>query len=202
MQRCVDCVSHVKGKTKSGRHNTDDRECAPVKFHRPVHHVAVTGKVVLPQVIAQHRNVALAGLLFARQIGAAQQRLHAENLEEVVGGADAVKQHRAARWRIHCVVAVVVVPCQRRKGVDLRPFVFIRRPGGRLLIAAPAVAVDAYDSPRIRVRQRAQNHRVDHAEHRRSHAHAQGQRHHYREGESRGASQLPQRIAQVLKNHR
>lgn len=199
--RRVDHVAHAERIAKTRGHDADDGVGDAVHFHRPAEDAAIAAEVGLPDFVAEDDELVLSILLLARQIGAAQQRLHAEYLEEIVGGVHRVEQNGAAIGCIDGGAEEVVVSRQGGKSASLRALVAIAGPGGGLGVTALADGHDTDDAVRLRIGKGAQDHGVDDAEHRGGHAHAQGQRESDSECKSRRRLQLPQRIAQILKQH-
>jgi hypothetical protein len=101
--RSVDSVVQIQRIAETGGHDADNRADVRPSSLTGLPTISLSPpKYFLPRVITQHSNVVLAVLLFAGQKCAAQKRLHAEDLEEVVGGMNAIQRHRSAepasRW--------------------------------------------------------------------------------------------------------
>ena len=195
----IDGILHLQRITEAGRHYADHGHAFAVHLDRFIQNAAITAKVTLPKLITQHRDVVLAFLLLAGQKGTAQQRLNAENLEEVIGPLHAVEGYCARVRRLDCHLDEVSVGRKCAECCGLRALILIAGPRGRLKVAALAAALREDDLFRVRIGQRAQDDIINDTEDRRGHAHAQSQREHDSEGESRSAAQLAQRIANVLK---
>ncbi len=196
--RSIDKVARAQRKTEPRGHDSDNGVRQAIQFDGLVQYLAVSAEVLLPHFIAQDHDFVFAVLLFSGKPGAAQQRLHPEDLEEIIAGVDGVKQHGAVRRRLHGHGEEVVISGQGRKRVRLRALIAKAGPRRRLRVAAAADGLNADDPLGMGIRQRTQNHGVDHAEHGGGHSHAQGQRQHHRGRKAGGPAQLAQRVAKIL----
>src|SRR5579863_208757 len=118
--RSVDGVAHRERITEAGRHDADNGELLAVDLDGAAEDGAVAREVSLPCVIAKHKDFAAAFLLVTGKPGAAKQRADAEDLKEIVGGADAREQNRAAAGSIDGGFAEVVVAGKRGERTRLR----------------------------------------------------------------------------------
>jgi hypothetical protein len=180
MDWCVDGVACVEGITETSRHHADDRVGATVNTDGLAHHIARAVEVFRPGFITEHDDVVLAGCLFAGKKRAPEHGRNAEDVEEVVGGADRLQNGRAI-GSFGRGLAPAEITRQRLECGSLGALVLIRRPGCGLEIAAAAVvAVDLDDAIGMGIGQRAQNDCIEHAKNRRGQADAEGERQHNR----------------------
>lgn len=73
----------LKGEAEAGRHHTNDRVLARVQLQRLPHGFRVSSEAALPEGVAEDHDVILARLVLARRPGSAQDRIHAEQGEEI-----------------------------------------------------------------------------------------------------------------------
>ena len=196
--RRIDAVAHAKRITEAGGHDADNRVVHSVERDRAAQNIFVAIEVLLPKLETEDRYLIAAVDLFAGQKGAAQQRLHAKNLEEVIRGVHAIDQRGSGRRRLQCHLAEVAVTSQRGEDVRLFALILEAGPRGGLKIAALAVRVDADDAVGIDEGQRAKDDGVDDAEDCSGHAHAESKRKDDGDGKAGGSAQLARRVAQIL----
>jgi hypothetical protein len=131
--RRVNSIGNANGKAESGRHDADDGVREAINVDGAPDDAGIAAEILLPDLVAQHRNAVTALLLFAGKERASQQRLHTENVEEVVG-------RRSIAQMEHLRTGVYVDPCvaaesgQRREAFVLLALVEITGPGRRLNI--------------------------------------------------------------------
>ena len=160
----------------------------------------VAAKILLPHLITEHGNIVAAVLLLARNEGASQQRLYAEDIEEMVAGRGVV-QMDDLRSGVEIDSGKLAEPGEvpRSSGSARAP---PGRPGhddGWMKSAAACVSTNRIRSGSAKW-QRTQNGRVDDAEHRRGGANAKRQSQHGDNRKSGRLAQLPQRKAKILAN--
>ena len=84
MHRHIDGVAHVQRKAEARGHDANDDVVLSSKLDGLIQNAAIAAQIVFPDLITQNGNVVLSVLLFAGQKRASQQRLHTEDLKEVV----------------------------------------------------------------------------------------------------------------------
>ena len=87
VQGGIDNVAHIEREAEAGRHDADDGVDATVKARRFPDQVAGTAEVGLPGLIAENSHIVTSRLLLAGQERTAQDGMHAEDIEEIIGGA-------------------------------------------------------------------------------------------------------------------
>jgi hypothetical protein len=163
-------------KPERWRHDADDAKRAIVEEHRSPEDRRIGAEALLPEAVAEHGDVAAFRHVVIGPDRAADQRRDAHDVEEPAGDARGVQLRRvAAAGQVHGAAGVGV---GRHRGERRRPL-----GPDRELVRADRVAIDAGlgtplpdgDEPvGVRVRQRAQQHRVGDAEHRRCRADSEG----------------------------
>ncbi len=179
------------------RHHADDLVRPVVEQDLPAEHVGGSAEAPLPQPMAEDRDLA-ALPVFVFIEDAAQQRLGAEDGPQIAGGPAALQllglavareRHAAGVGgrdvREHRVATPPVLPLQRR-----------REEAVRRAVRAELVPQD-HETVSVRVRQRADQHGVDRAEHRGVDPDAEGQGRDRDCREPGVAAELAQAVADV-----
>jgi hypothetical protein len=73
---------------KGRRHDADDRERVTVEQHAPTDHSAIARESALPQTVADHRDVFVAGHVLLRREHAAEQWAHAKHRKHAGGESE------------------------------------------------------------------------------------------------------------------
>ena len=194
------------------RRDPGNRHSLGIHPERTAHDGSVAGKIVLPRLVAHHRNHGGADNVI--RIGEEPSRLRLQT-----EGAKVVARHKLAHHRPRTLLASIP-PCNDRPVAKSRlhrgQFLKLRcvllqlliRVGREQRIVAivvrspthAAVVVVAQPEQRLRIRHRQvlQQHRIDERKDRSVRPNAQRQRQNGGHSESRGLSQLPQRVANIL----
>jgi hypothetical protein len=184
-------------EVEAGGHHADDGVGAPVGDHRAPEHRRVAGESALPERVAQHHHGVAAGLVLVAAERAAEERADGESLEEAVGHELADHQLRVVAGQRE---AGAHVRAHRQEGARPRlpvEEVQRRRPCAAD-VAAVVMLVEHQQAVRIGVRQRAQEHGVDDAEHPGVGADPQRQGDHGGRGQAGAPAEHAERLPQVL----
>jgi hypothetical protein len=183
--------------TEAFRHDADDGDRIVIEPHRPSDHRPLAAEPLLPQIVRDQGHVADVALVVGLGKVAPQHGRRAEQREVVVAhyrGLDPLGLVRAGQ-----------VDVDRPHGgqvADRRHFreeivVFGLRHGHLTPFAAQQLGPEAHQLIRLRIRQRLEQHRVDHAEDRGVGADAQRERQHGHDGERRAPPEPAQRESKI-----
>ena len=159
--RCPDLRAGI-GKGKPGRHDADHRVRLFVQRDRLAKRVWIAAETALPEFMAQNHDLAVTGLVLLLREGAPETGLHSEQLKQI-------GRNPRADHPLRLVAAGEVEPLSDISRDPLEDFVLllpleeIRGRSGRqgeLRLGTE----DAHQLLGMRVRQRTQQDRVDHAE--------------------------------------
>ena len=162
------------------------------------HDIRVAALVALPVFVAQNQHGGRVHPVVGGNEGAAQQRLHAQHIEEIGGdyrglhalGGGFPHQQEVHRVMLHDaaqgVVAVAVI-------LD-----FLHREGDIVDVRLVELLMQHHQLPAVAIRQRAQEHAVHHAENGRVGADAESQGENRHAGKARVLHQHANAVADVL----
>jgi hypothetical protein len=196
-QEVIDRVA-IDWELPARRHDADD--CVRLRGERdlPAEDFSITAKRALPCSMPEHHDRRSGGLVFLRSVGATEQRLDPQHIEDL--GRDrhagellrlvALVQHRTrareSRERGEALRLLAQV-CVIRERVVVPDLAFARR-------AAP----HHHEPIGIREWQRAQKHRVDDAEDRGVRTNPERERQDRNDGEGRCFDQHPEGVFEVV----
>ena len=186
------------GKVELLRHHADDRDRRAVQRDRSPDDAGFAAEPLLPHAVADDDDGVLAGLILLGRERAAKRGRHAQQLERVPRDLRALQPLGAVRPDERRARALI-----RREALEHRVLlapVEKRRRRHRELPVLRHDLVHAHELAGLRIRQRLQQHAVDHAEDRGRRAHAQGERQHGHDREARRLDQLPNRVARIAQN--
>jgi hypothetical protein len=148
-------------KRKAWRHDADDRVCLVLQRDGAPHHTGIRTELTTPETVRQHDDVLSIRRILARKKRSPERGMHAENVEHVGRHLNDVDVCRRPIARLECISSGCDVSHRRHRCLCGAIVDGVCR--GHLRAepwtGAPPL-VDHYQSPRIGVRERLEQHCV------------------------------------------